>query len=238
MNNDSSELLATIKLTRSERKWYHSLASYAPIGIAINGVPYGHWNIKDDLTLLVLPGRARIDLSLGGGIAALPFDLFLSPSEEITLFLSERYDVRPQFWLEASKPPNISIILSDKYEEVLSPSELIDISPGVIVKITRNRQIEQSIIMEAATTAKIGYELGFAKHIKSTIQAEVASKQGVVCKENEIIGCDITLDGNQSSKWLIHWKDIWRKGIIKLTNSAEIPFRYREKSELKVEKVS
>jgi hypothetical protein len=133
--------------------------------------------------------------------------------------------------------PSIEIHLEAEPERAHILSEEVSVPPGVTIKVKRSRTIEHSVDVNWRASGGGSIDAGFRPLLSASIRGEIEKEQGRAYQESETIEYEVALNGEQSTRYQLNWKDVWRKGVAEYREGGAthlVPFRFREWAELEV----
>jgi hypothetical protein len=136
---------------------------------------------------------------------------------------------------------NKSISIEKMPISVQAQSETVKLPRGAVFKTKKSRTIDRSIELVQTNESNVKTNSSLLPSIQQDIQKLVNKKFGQSLKQSETIDQEITLDGNIHQEYKIVWYDKIRRGRINFIESGktiQIPFQFREWSELRIEAVN
>lgn len=178
-------------------------------------------------------------------------DLDLSPGEMINLVCGCRttyhlFGFKPEPYCRQAvrsdksslfPEPEVVVYMDAEDDKVQVATEEVQVPLGVTIKVTRSRTIERTVNIDWSINKELAVSGGVKQLVTASIRSEIERQQGHSYRESETMEYEVALSGQQSSRYRLVWIDVWRKGVAELRQHNEtlaIPFRLRERTELKV----
>lgn len=133
--------------------------------------------------------------------------------------------------------PRIEIHLEAEPERAHILSEEVSVPPGVMITVKRSRTIEHRVDVNWRASGGGSIDAGFKLILSASIRGEIEKEQGRAYRESETIEYEVALNGENSTRYKLNWKDVWRKGVAEYKDGGVthvVPFRFREWAELEV----
>ena len=136
--------------------------------------------------------------------------------------------------LPESSSQTVVVSPSPSTQRIAIMSEVVEIPAGSILKVTRSREIEHVVSLELDIALSGELSLDVVEFVKASVKAEIEARGGRTFKERETKIHELTLDGNQGTRYKLTWYHRVRPGIVRFKlgdRIHEVPFRFPEEED-------
>lgn len=135
------------------------------------------------------------------------------------------------------QPRNMVVELNPETQRVKAATEKVTAPEGVKIKVRRARTIEHTLDLRWERTEGRSVSFEGLDTISHSVHRKIQESNGRSYSESETQEYEVEVDGGQAREHTLVWFDRWRTGTVHFHHSGEmreVPFRFREQTELEV----